>query len=481
MKNWFYAALTAAFIFAAPEISAQKHYEQPAITPELTAEADAALQAYKAAPDDIKGAVKQLIKKKEDKDLAAIGYYYLAKKEYAMATETANRLYSKDEKYVPGMVLQGDIASAQKKWGEAAQKYDEALNADPELIEVYLKKAKVFLNGDTKTALSTLMELQNIAPDLPEVNLGLAQLYYQTADMPKAIESYKKYLTVEKNPSIDVLREYAISLFADTNYTEALKVADQGLKKDPKDLALNRIKFYADVESKNYDQAFTDKDNLFGKYPDSVYNYRDYTYLGRVESNMKLIKESLEHLNKAIALKDKAKKSDISLYKDLSDVYAEVPDYENAIKYLKLYTDSTGAEAGAIDLLNMGKLYYQAASDESTAQDKKDAFIAAGDKVFAQLADRKKDLYYGPFWRARINSLIDPSQPNDNAKTYYEETIRRIGDNKDYNSQLKEANRYLSFYYLKKNDDAQAKSYAEKVLAIDPSDKLASQIIKLVK
>ena len=54
MKNWFYAALTAAFIFAAPEISAQKHYEQPAITPELTAEADAALQAYKAAPDDIK-------------------------------------------------------------------------------------------------------------------------------------------------------------------------------------------------------------------------------------------------------------------------------------------------------------------------------------------------------------------------------------------------------------------------------------------
>ena len=129
----------------------------------------------------------------------------------------------------------------------------------------------------------------------------------------------------------------------------------------------------------------------------------------------------------------------------------------------------------------MGKLYYQAASDESTAQDKKDAFTAAGDKVFAQLADRKKDLYYGPFWRARINSLIDPSQPNDNAKTYYEETIRRIGDNKDYNSQLKEANRYLSFYYLKKNDDAQAKSYAEKVLAIDPSDKLASQIIKLVK
>lgn len=481
MKNWFYAAVAATFIFATPAALAQKHYEQPKITPELTTEADAALQAYKANPEELKDAVKQLVKKKENADLAAIGYYFLDKKEYALASETANRLYSKDEKYVPGIVLQGDISSAQKKWGEAAQKYDEALNTDPEIIEIYLKKADVFKNGDPQTALSTLMELQNIAPDLPEVNLGLAQLYYKTADMPKAIESYKKYLEKEQNPSTQVMREYAISLFADTNYTEAGKVAEQGLKKAPGDLALNRIKFYSDVESKDFDKAFTDKDKLFGQYNDTVYNYRDYTYLGRVESNMKLIKEAIDHFNKAIELKDKAKKSDISLYKDLSDTYAEVPDYENAIKYFKIYSDSTGAEAGALDLLNLGKLYYQAASDESTAKEKKDAFIAEGDKVFGQLSDRKKDLYYGPFWRARINSLIDPSAPNDNARAYYEETITRIGDSKDYNSQLKEANRYLAFYYLKKDEDAKAKEYAEKVLAIDPADKLASQIVKLVK
>lgn len=480
MKKFLVAAAAALAVFAMPEVSAQKHYEKPAITPELTTEADAALQAYKADPEALKSAIKTMSKKKDEVALAAIGYYFLDKKEYVLAQEAAERAYSKNEKYVPAIVLQGDIASAQKKLGEAAQKYDEALNYDAEIIEIYLKKVDVFKDGAPQTALSTLSELQNIAPDLPEVNLGLAQLYYKTADMKKAVESYKAYLEKEKNPSADVLREYAISLFADTNYVDAAKVAEEGLKKAPKDIAFNRILFYSQMENKEFDKAFASKDKLFGQYNDTLYNYRDYTYLGRLESEMKMVKESIEHLQKAIALKDKAKKSDISLYKDLSEAYAEAPDYDNAIKYYKQYTDSTGAELGALDLLNMGKLYYQAASDESTTDEKKDGYIKAGDKVFADLAARKKDLYYGPFWRARINTLIDPSAPNDSARVFYEETIRRIGDGKDNNSQLKEANRYLAFYYMKKDDNAKSKEYCEKTLAIDPNDKLAATILKVV-
>ena len=94
-------------------------------------------------------------KKKDNEALAAIGYYFLDKKEYALAQETANRLYSKDSKYIPGLVLAGDLASEQKKWGEAAQKYDEALNYDPEIVDLYLKKADVFKNGDPQTSFGT--------------------------------------------------------------------------------------------------------------------------------------------------------------------------------------------------------------------------------------------------------------------------------------------------------------------------------------
>lgn len=480
MNKWIVAAFAAFALFATSNVSAQKRYEKPAITPELTTEADAALQAYKADAEKLKDAVKQMSKKKDSEALAAIGYYFLDKKEYALATETANRLYGKDEKYVTGIVLQGDIAGAQKKWGEAAQKYDEALNYDPEIVDIYLRKADVFKNSDPSVALQAMSELANFAPDLPETNLGLAQLYYKTANMKEAVNSYKAYLEKEQNPSVEILQEYAISLFADTNYTEAIKVADQGLAKDAKNLALNRVKFYAEVETEQYDQAFLDKDKFFGQHNDTLYNYKDYTYLGRVESNMKMVKEAIDHLNKAIELKDKTKKSDISLYKDLSDAYAEAMDYDNAIKFYKVYADSTGAEFGAIDLLNLGKIYYQAASDEVTPEDKKTAYIQEGDKIFAQLSDRKKELYYGPFWRARINLLVDPAAANDQAKEYYEEALKRLGDGEGNTNLKKEANRYLAFYFMKKDDNENSKIYCEKTLQLDPEDKLANTILKLV-
>lgn len=480
MKKWFIAALTAFATLATTSAPAQKHFEKPAITPELTTEADAALQTYKGNAEELKDAVKQLSKKKTEEELAAIGFYFLDKKEYAMAQEVADRLYKKDEKYVPGLILMGDIAAAQKKWGDAAQKYDEALNYDAEIVELYLKKAAVFKNGDPQTAIGSLMELKNIAPDMPEVNLGLAQIYYKTADMPKAVESYKAYLDKVKDPSTDVMREYAFSLFADTNYTEALKVANEGLKKSPKDIALNRIRFYSDVETEAYDKALEDKNTLFGQFNDTLYNYRDYSYLGRAEAKMKMMKEAIDDLQKAVALKDKAKKSDITLYKDLSDAYAEAPDYDNALKYYQMYADSTGAEFGAIDLLNLGKIYYTAAGDEATTPEKKMDYIKKGDAVFAKLGDRKKDLYYGPFWRARINTLVDPQSANDSAKVYYEEAIKRLEGSEDGESKIKEANRYLAFYYMKKNQDDLSKTYCEKVLAVDPNDKLASTILKLV-
>lgn len=480
MKKLFVAAFAAFALSANTGVEAQKRFEKPAITPELTTEAEAAEQTYKSDPAELKDAVKQLVKKKSEEDLAAIGYYFLDKKEYALAQEVASRLYSKDEKFVPGIVLLGDISAAQKKWGEAAQKYDEALNYDPEIVDIYLKKVDVFKDSDPQVALQAMSELQNFAPDLPETSLGLAKLYYRTAKMKEAVEAYKAYLSKVQDPSPEVIQEYAISLFADTNYAEALKVAEQGLQKDPKSIALNRIRFYSEVEEKQYDKAMTDKDKFFGQHNDTLYNYRDYTYLGRLESNMKMIKEAIEHLNKAIELKDKAKKSDVSLYKDLSDAYAEAPDYDNAIKYYKIFADSTGAEFGAIDLLNLGKIYYQAASDETTPEDKKAAYIQEGDKIFTQLGERKKDLYYGPFWKARINLLTDPSNANDVAKDAYEEALKRLGDGDDNKSYKKEANRYLAFYYMKKDQDELSKQYCEKTLELDPDDKLANTILKLV-
>lgn len=484
MKKWIFAAFTAAAIFATTGVSAQKHITKPEMTPELTTEAEAALQSYKATAEEKEQnkVLKQLYKKKEEQDLLIIGYYFLDKGELELAEKTAEKLYDEDAKFVPGLILSGDVQVAKKNWGEAGRKYDEALNYDPEVIEAYIKKAQVYKNVEPQTAIGALMELKNIDPSLVEADRELAAIYYKVGDMKKAIESYEAYMQKDQNPSIDAYREYAIALFADTAYAKALEVVNKALPKAPKDISLNRLKFYCEVETGDFGNAFTDKDKLFGQYNDTMYNHRDYMYLGRLEKEMKMYKESVADYEKAIMLKDQKKRSDITIYKALSEVCLELPDYDKAIKYYKTFADSTGTELSAIDLLEYGKIYYQAASavaEDTLLVDKKNAYIAAGDTIFAQLDAKRKDTHYGPFWRARINTLKDPSNPLDDVKSFYEETLKRV-EGKDNASVEVEANRYLAFYYMKKDNNELSKQYCEKVLAVDPDDKLSATILKVV-
>ena len=81
MKKWIFAAFTAAAIFATTGVSAQKHITKPEMTPELTTEAEAALQSYKATAEEKEQnkVLKQLYKKKEEQDLLIIGFYFLDK------------------------------------------------------------------------------------------------------------------------------------------------------------------------------------------------------------------------------------------------------------------------------------------------------------------------------------------------------------------------------------------------------------------
>lgn len=452
------------------------------MTPELTTEAEAALQAYKSNPEELKKVMKQLFKKKEEQDLLIIGYYFLDKGELDLAEQTSAKLYDEDAKYVPGLILSGDIQVAKKNWGEAGRKYDEALNYDPEVIEAYLKKAQVYKNVEPQTAIGALMELKNIDPSLVETDRELASIYYKMGDMKKAVESFEAYMQKEQNPSVQAYIEYAIALYADTAYDKALEIVNKALPKDEKNISLNRLKFYCEIETGDYGNAFNDKDKLFGQYTDTMYNYRDYSYLGRLENEMKMYKEAMADYEKAIAMKDEKKKSDISLYKTLSEVCLEVPDYDKAIMYFKTFADSTGVELSALDLLEFGKIYYQAAtaaSEDSLLADKEVAYIATGDSIFAQLDAKRKDTHYGPFWRARINTLKDPANPSDEVKAYYEEALKRV-EGKDNTSVEIEANRYLAFYYMKKDQNDLAKQYCEKVLAVAPDDKLSATILKVV-
>lgn len=476
-KTFIYAAFMVAVLCGAPKAFAQSASQIPPLTPELTQAADAAAQQFKEAADEKgqKTALKTLFKKRKKEELLSLGNYYLQKKNLDMALKTVEELYHDDGTYVPGLMLYGEVMYARKEYGKAGEKFDEAIYQNPELKEAYLKKAQVYKFVSPATAEGSLMELLNIDPEYKEALRELASIYYSENKIPEATKAYEDFFKKEANPDLDAMKEYAILLFLDKKYPESLAQVAKTLAKDPKDISLNRMKFYDLIETGDYDAANTQKDQFFGQYNDTLYNYSDYMYLGKLQRKQRDYAASIASYEKSISMN----KDFAANYKELGDVYDRAGQYDKAISTYKSYIEKLGETVPATELYSFGRVYYDAASSITDVNDAKlKQYIAEGDTLFAQVATRT-DSYLGPFWRARLNSLADPNNPLDNVKNYYEEAAKRLVG-KDNISGEKECLRYAAFYYMKKDMNAEAREYCNKILAVDPDDSLAKQILKVV-
>jgi Tfp pilus assembly protein PilF len=84
-------------------------------------------------------------------------------------------------------------------------------------------------------------------------------------------------------------------------------------------------------------------------------------------------------------------------------------------------------------------------------------------------------------WRARIQTILDPTNPIESVKECYDKVYERLaGKDESYNTERKECLVYSAFYYFKKDDYDSAKDYCEKVLAIDPNHGLAKNILNAI-
>ena len=114
--------------------------------------------------------------------------------------------------------------------------------------------------------------------------------------------------------------------------------------------------------------------------------------------------------------------------------------------------------------------------------DKINAFKKA-DEVYGRIASESpSNKLYATLMRARINSQLDPESTQGLAKPYYEEYVQLAQtENADNPKLLIEPYMYLGYYYIVKEDNATAKSYYEKILAIDPQNATATQALSVLQ
>ena len=382
-------------------------------------------------------------------------------------------------KYAPLAILMGDIELAKKNVGNACSNYELAILYDANCKEAYVKYARAYRNVNSTLAIDMLNRLKVKEPTFLLVDKELADIYYMNNEFDKAAALYDSYLKSGNTNAQDLIK-YAMTLFFNHDFPKSLQIANDGLKKEPRNPAFNRLAMYNNTDLKQYDDAIKSADRLFNQSDKPDFTYLDYRYYGQALRQTKQYDLAIVQYQKAID----ADSSKVELWKDVSDMYNEKGDFDNAISaYLKYENSLAEDKKTADDVIALGKLYYGLGSKDSINADVKKNALVKADSIFALVAKMEATNYRGNFWRARANSLLDPETSKGLAKPFYEQTATLIESKADpkYNAILLECYRYLGFYYLLKMEYTTSNSYWNKILVVEPNNATALKGIEGIK
>jgi tetratricopeptide (TPR) repeat protein len=157
IKYLFTAALLTGFSMAATAQDGTK------------ADIDAVKRIISNKPADLDKQMKPYYKenRKNAENLLAFGRAFFEARDTANAKVYANyALQASKNKCAPAYILLGDIEALGDNGGGAAQLYDQAIYADPTIMEPYYKYALVYRKIDPQGAAAKLDQLKAVRPDI---------------------------------------------------------------------------------------------------------------------------------------------------------------------------------------------------------------------------------------------------------------------------------------------------------------------------
>src|ERR1019366_3937688 len=154
-------------------------------------------------------------------------------------------------------------------------------------------------------------------------------------EFDKAAQFYESYLKSGNSNAQDLIK-YAMTLFLNHKFAESLIIANEGLQKEPRNPAFSRLAMYNNTDLKQYDEAIKSADRFFNQSDKPDFTYLDYRYYGQALKETKKYDLAIVQYKKAF----EADSSKTDILKDVSDMYLEKSDYQNAISSYISYENS---------------------------------------------------------------------------------------------------------------------------------------------
>lgn len=421
----------------------------------------------------------------------AIARAYLHEKDVAKAMEHVNRAKELDGKSGLLYLVEGDILAMEGKMGDACAKYETAVYFSPDCLGAYLKQAQLYMSTNRALSLEKLNKVCEISPDFCGAYCSLGELNEMAGNSKAAAENYTKFIRSGYYDTENLLR-YAGILYFDKQYGEMLPVLEQVLKERPDNLVAKRLYAYCLAKREDGVKCLEAIRNFIESTPEEHQIYQDFLcYAEQLMAN--------KNYNDAVVYYGKAMQTDAKhqeLNKEIADIFVKTNQLDSAVVYYNHYIDFV-QEPSAEDLLKLGKCYYNMACKDSVMVEQKAELVKA-DSLFAALSEKVPGSYVGYFWRARVNSMLDPETMQGLAKPYYEKVVEIGLTNVDrYKRELIESYKYLGYYHYviadaittknngnpdpAKGEYTEAKEFFSKVLALDAKDEIALQALESIK
>lgn len=454
--------------------------------------------------------------KKDYLPLFYVGRAYIdaPKPDFTKAIEYLTQAKAKNAKDAEVSVALGDAYSGLRESNQAYLSYSDALDIDGTLIDPKIGQAIISRRAQAyDIVLEQLATLGTENPNYAPIYRELAETYYLSSlKAPeedyreinqKAVENYKKYLSLTGDNSVEAKTRYADFLVYSGNYDE-LKTVSQELANAPGvDAKVFRyLGYIAYNQDKDYAKSAEYLKQLFEKVQPERLIPRDYLYaglanigIGNNEEGTRLLKEAIAKQSEEDNLLAEISETAFAKYTDgdteaaikLFEIPASMPEsdyYYDANYYIGLGEYGIGSKIlspkeGEPEVEDGG------VAKLAEAKPHLDKAVAALGAVTKATKQEDVDKYYIPslYYKGLSELALDNVMYNpEEAKGLFVDSFTKlieavkakpdVASAKEY---LVDANNYLAFYAYYQGDNAKAKALFGETLKVSPEDEFALQ------
>ncbi len=371
------------------------------------------------------------------------------------------------------LITAGDVYLELNNGGESASQYERAEAVDPKNAKAYTRVAAIWLRvknaEQTFTDLNKALEIDpNYAPALKL----MSELYYKSKKYEKAKQYYTKYLE-NSEPSLANQKRFAKILFNAKEYEDALPQILNVIKLEDSDIYLHRLAGYsyyevgdAKKDTMMFKAGVVSLEKFMAQVDPAKILPSDYEYLGKLYSRI-AGKDSLASVNIQKAIELAPEKTE--LVREAGMIFNKLKRFDQSVMYFEMYIAKT-SKVTLVDYQLLGLAAYYGKK------------YSKSDSAFAKILELKPDYADGYFWRGVNNAALDPDFKTPIVKEFLEKYLSTAEADPVKNKRnLITAYNTMGQYYIQKEDNANAKLFFQKTLALDPENKLAKEVVKQIK